>query len=385
MNEETLRVLEYDKVRQLLAGFTATPPGRERALALQPLPPEEVAEGLAEVAEMAAAMTVGGRPPVGGCRDLRQALRELHAEGSWLLPEALLEVLASIEAAQACRRYFAGQEQLPRLTGRAQALAPLKELGRELRASLGARGEILDSASFELGEIRRELQQTRGRIKRLLEGLLAAEGLAGIFQERIITERGGRYVVPVRADHRGRLKGFVHDESASGQTLYLEPTAALEGNNRLQTLLREERREEERILRRLADRVRSEGQVLVANQEILARLDFAAAAAGLSQGYGGAAPQLLAEPLLELRGARHPLLLFQSRRLPPRGGGRADRSAAGPGVRYPGDQRPQYRRQDRGPENGRPAVADGFLRAPHTLPPRQPPAPFPRDFRQYRR
>lgn len=310
MNEETLRVLEYDKVRFLLAQFTMTGPGRESALALLPLADDRmVAESLADVSQMVLVLA-DGRPPIGGCRDLRSALRGLRAAGSWLPPGELLEVLSSIEAARDTRRFLTSRQDVPRLSVLAQGLAPLKELGQELRASLGPRGEILDSASFELGEIRQELQRTRGRIKRMLERLLVDERLAGVFQERIITERGGRYVLPVRADRRGQLKGFVHDESASGQTLFLEPTATLEGNNQLQTLLRDERREEERILRRLSDQVRREAANLAGNQEILARLDFLAAAGHLSRECDGAPPLLSAEPVLELRAARHPLLLL---------------------------------------------------------------------------
>ncbi len=309
MNEETLRVLEFDKIRRLLARFTVSSPGQERALALQPLAPAQAPEALAEVEEMET-VSAAGVPVVGG-RDLRRALRHLQAEGSWLPADDLLEVLASAEAAQEWRRFLAERQEAPRLAGRARDLMPLKELRQNLRASLGVRGEILDSASFALGEIRREVLHTRTQVKRLLEGLLASENLAAIFQERIITERGGRYVLPVRADRRGQLKGFVHDESASGQTLYLEPTLALEGNNRLQTLLREERREEEAILRRLSALVRRDALALDANQEILALLDFTAAAAAFSRGYDGTVPRLTDEPRVELRAARHPLLLFQ--------------------------------------------------------------------------
>ncbi|MBE0596275.1 MAG: endonuclease MutS2, partial [Desulfuromonadales bacterium] len=310
MNEETLRVLEYDKVQVLLTGFTSTEPGRELAQGLRPLPVAEVGETLAEVGEMMAVLDLAGRPPVGGARDLREPLRQLRAQGSWIPAGELLEVLSSIETAQACRRFFPPGERPSRLVDQALQLAPLKELGRELRASIGPRGEILDSASFELGEIRRETVSTRGRIRRTLESLLATESLAGVFQERLVTDRGGRYVVPVRSDHRGQLKGFIHDESASGQTLYLEPTAVLESNNRLQSLLREEKREEEKILRRLAEGVRREGLALATNQQILARFDFLAAVASFSRQCRATIPQLTTEPLLELRGARHPLLLL---------------------------------------------------------------------------
>jgi DNA mismatch repair protein MutS2 len=206
MIEETLRVLEYAKIRQLLAGFTVTMPGRERALALQPqLPADAVEASLTAIGEMVALTAAQGSPPVGGCCDLREALRQLRAEGSWLPPEALLGVLASVETADACRRHFAGREQAPLLSGLAAGLVPLRELGRSLRSSIGARGEILDSASFELGEMRQGIQHLRGRIKRMLEEMLASDALAGVFQDRIITERGGRYVVPVRSDHRGQL------------------------------------------------------------------------------------------------------------------------------------------------------------------------------------
>ncbi len=311
MSAETLRVLEFDKVVALLAGFTVTEPGRARVLALRPLEDRgAAADSLADIGELTAHLDKGGTPPVGGCRELRDHLRQVRAEGSWLPPAALLEVLGNLEAAGACRRYGGDAVATPRLHALTRRLTECKGLARELGASIGARGEILDSASFELGELRRDIQQLRSRIRRTLEGMLAAEEFSAAFQDRIVTERGGRYVVPVRADHRGQIKGFIHDESASGQTLYVEPTAVLEANNDLQTRLRQEQREEERILRRLAAAVRGVAEELTANQEILARLDAWAAAARFARRTGACAPQLATEPLIELRGARHPLLLF---------------------------------------------------------------------------
>ncbi|HKK00905.1 MAG TPA: endonuclease MutS2, partial [Desulfuromonadales bacterium] len=321
MDAETLRVLEYDKIRQLLAQMTATGPGRELALALHPLSERHtVAAALAETVEMTGLLAERGAPPVGGGRDLRPILAQLQIEGTYLQPPALLEVLSSIDAAGACRRFFVDAATAPLLSALAAELVLLRDFGGELRASIGPRGEILDGASFELGTIRHNLLQLRSRIRGILEGLLQSERLAGVFQDRIVTERGGRYVVPVRADHRGQLKGFVHDESASGQTLFVEPVAVLELNNRLQTLRREEQREEERILRRLSAGVRRESESLAANQAILARLDFLAAAGRFSRQCDGVAPELVAEPLIDLHGARHPLLLFQSDGSPREGG-----------------------------------------------------------------
>lgn len=311
MSEETLRVLEYDKIIRLLAGHTVSGPGKERVLALRPIDdPRQVAESLAEVAEMTALFEQRGRPPLGGCHDLRPALRRLHADGSRLSPEDLLAVLSSLETAGACRGYFDGQQTAPLLRERAAGLVPCTGLLREIRASIGNHGEILDSASFELGDLRQSARQLRGRIRRKLEDMLHAESFAGVFQDAIVTERNGRYVVPVRADHRGRIKGLIHDESSSGQTLFVEPNAVLDQNNELQALLRAEQREEDRILRRLSALVREQRVVLEHNQELLASFDLRAAAARFAQLCGAVAPELADRPVIDLRGARHPLLMI---------------------------------------------------------------------------
>jgi len=310
MSEETLRVLEYDKIVRLLAGHTVTEPGYARVQALQPLEDRhQVADALAEVAEMGTLFEDMGRPPLGGCRDLQPALRHLHADGSWLPAEDLLAVLSSLEAAGACRTYFDGKQAAPLLGEQAEGLVACNGLQREIRDSIGQHGEILDSASFELGDLRQSARQLRGRIRRKLEDMLHAEAFSGVFQDSIVTERNGRYVVPVRADHRGRIKGLIHDESASGQTLFMEPNSVLEWNNELQALNRAEQREEERILRRLSARVREQRMVLEQNQALLARFDLRAAAARFGKLCGAAIPQLADQPVIDLRGARHPLLM----------------------------------------------------------------------------
>ncbi len=312
MIDETLRVLEYDKVKTLLAGFTATVPGRNLAQELQPLDEmEKVSEALAEISEMRALLEETGRPPVGGSRDLRDALRQVRTEGTWLPVEDLLEILSSIDAARECRLFFTERPQAPLLMALAGALNPCSTLRSRIGESIGIRGEILDGASFQLGDIRYQIRRLRERIKKALDDLLLSDRFEGVFQDRLITERNGRYVVPVKADHRGRIKGFIHDESASGQTLFVEPTAVLDGNNQLQSLLRAEQREEERILRSLSDLVRQNSDKLQHNQMILARIDFRAAGARFSRLCSGTAPQLSAVPLIELYEARHPLLLFE--------------------------------------------------------------------------
>jgi DNA mismatch repair protein MutS2 len=310
MIAESYRILEFDKVRELLAEQALTAFGRERTRELAPLAGEaEVLATLAAVSEMRGLVEKYGRPPLGGLHDLRAMLGKLRAEGTWLLPEKLLQILETLEATRACREYL-DKNEAPGLQTQARELVLLGPLTRELRESIGPRGEILDSASFELGGLRRDIRTTRERIKRILERLLHDEQLSPAFQEQLITDRNGRYVLPVRADRRGQVKGFVHDESASGQTLYVEPAQTLEQNNELRRLQREEQREEERILLRLATAVRCQAEPLLENQQQLGEFDFLHASARFSLLIDGVAPRVSQQPGFEIRQARHPLLLF---------------------------------------------------------------------------
>ncbi|NJC87241.1 MAG: endonuclease MutS2 [Desulfuromonas sp.] len=309
---DSLDLLEFSKVAAHLAGLTRTAPGRALALALRPLAePAAIAATLAEAAEAMQLLAARGPLPVGDGDDLTALLEQLHVEGLWLSAEAFAAVRGVAEAAAACKTALAESAGWPLLQAHAAALVPLPQLVAAIRRSIGPRGEILDSASAELGRLRREVQTVRARLKRQLEGLLADERYAGVFQEQLITDRNNRYVLPVRTDHSGRLRGFVHDTSASGQTLYVEPAAALDGNNRLQTLLREVQREEERILLQLTAMVRDAREALAANQAILAVLDLRLAVGRFARDVDAVVPQLAARPLLELAAARHPLLALK--------------------------------------------------------------------------
>ena len=309
---DSLGLLEFPKVATHLAGLTGTAPGRVLALALRPLAdPETIALALAEAAEAMQILAELGPLPVGDGDDLTPLLERLHAEGMMLAAADFMVVRTAAEAAAACRSALGSSSTWPLLQARAAALMPQPQLVAAIRRSIGARGEILDSASATLGQLRREAQLVRARIKRQLEGLLADERFAGVFQEQLITDRNSRYVLPVRADHARRLRGFVHDVSASGQTVYVEPAVTLDSNNRLQTLLREAQREEERILLQLTAMVRAVRAELAGNQAILAVLDLRQAIARFAGEIDAVIPQLAEQPLLELMAARHPLLVLQ--------------------------------------------------------------------------
>jgi len=310
MTADSLVQLEFAKVVDLVVGKTQTPYGRALAVALVPF--EERArteEALREAWEAQQLLQQDGPLALGSGIDLLPHLKQLQTEGLRLEPEVLRDVQAALEAAAECRQHLLNSEVCPCLQTFARQLTLLPDLVAEIRRSIGPRAEILDSASLELTDLRDELKAERNRIKRQLERLLQDERLQGVFQETLITDRNGRYVVPIRADHSGRLKGFVHDVSASGQTLYVEPAVTLEGNNRTQTLVYKIERELERILARLTSGVRESRHCLADNQAVLARLDLRQAIARLAIDLDGVVPELTDEPELALRDARHPLLV----------------------------------------------------------------------------
>ncbi|MCF6266615.1 MAG: endonuclease MutS2 [Desulfuromusa sp.] len=309
-NEAALQRLEYPRLRTLLAGQTQSEPGYLQAEQLAPLLDQAAVErALTEVDEAVRWLLDGQAPSLGGCWDLSALLESVRAEGSLLAADDLLKIAQSLRVMGDCRYWFKAQNQQLSLAQLATGITTLPELQRRLQGSIGSRGELLDSASFELGDLRYQIRQTRSRIKQQLDQLLTGDRSSCLFQERLITTRNNRYVVPLKSDCRGQLKGFVQDESASGQTLYLEPSQVLEGNNRLQQLAREEQREERRILLQLAELVRRDATLLHKNQTLLAQIDLRFAAGRLSRHYHGCRPELVENSVIELKQARHPLLM----------------------------------------------------------------------------
>jgi len=313
MFEQTLQRLEFDLVVQWLADLTQSPPGRRRALALRPLEDRATVErALDEAQALIDLQDAGNAPGFNGLPDLDGLWTPALFAGDRLDVDELLAVAAALEVAGTCKRLFTAHPPVPALAPYVEAIEPCAELAKALKKSFGARGEILDTASPQLGQLRSELRVQRQDLRQNLESLLTDEKLSGVFQDQLVTERQGRYVLPVKADFKGQLKGFVHDASASGQTLFIEPASALEGNNRLLTLVRRIEQEEERILRELSGRVAAASEALQRNQQQLAHLDLRGAVGRFAHATGAVRPQLVDAPLLALRQAKHPLLLADS-------------------------------------------------------------------------
>ena len=297
---------------RLLAQETASPQGRDYAFALAPLATgEAVIHALSETTEAGAARSHEGDPPWGTSPDIRQVLERAVPEGAVLQGSDLAAIRSSLEVARRLRSYGARVRTVaPSVGARLTELPALPDLEAVLATSLTSEGELRDSASPRLHQLRRRREALRTRLLRSLEALVISPSLESALQERFITIRNGRYVVPVRAEAARAVPGIVHDRSASGATLFIEPVSVVEANNDLLELMLDEREEIERILATLTQQVRAHLPTLERLVDELGRLDLAFAKARLADRLGGVSPEI-SPGSVRLLQARHPLLLAQ--------------------------------------------------------------------------
>ncbi len=307
------RVLGWDAVQHLLARFTATPFGRDLALALVPSPsPAIVAAWLDETRQARAARTTLGEPPWEGLSDIRPTLVQAVPDGAVLDGPALARLGRALGAAERIAAYGCRiAVSAATLAERSRRLPLCPALATRLAHDLDLEGGLLDRASPRLRVVRRHIQALRVDLEARLSALLLSPSLAPALQERYVTIRNGRYVVPVREEARRRVRGIVHDRSQSGATVFVEPDAVIDLNNQLTQRELEERDEELRLLRELTDEVRADLGDLEALADGLAALDLAFARAALAERLDATEPEIRDGGDLDLRGARHPLLVAQ--------------------------------------------------------------------------
>ncbi len=293
-HEHTRNTLDFPKILAHLAGHTAFSAGRELALAL--LPTSELTEARRRQQETSEARTLLSAKTnlsLGGARDVRPLVSRAQ-RGGVLLPHELLDVRSTLLSARTLRRTIARQgAQFPLLAGLAGRIEECPHVAAEIARCLDERGEVLDSASHKLARIRRELRQAHSQLLERLNKLVNSPDNAPYLQEPLVTQRHGRYVIPLKADFKGRIPGLIHDHSASGATLFIEPLATVELNNRWRELELEEEKEIHRILLALSDLVADEGQFIVQTVEVLAELDLAFAKAKYADEIEGVEPKLV--------------------------------------------------------------------------------------------
>ena len=266
--------------------------------------PEEVQERLACTTEARMLLSVRSETSIGGATDIRD-LVDRAGRGALLLANELLEVRNTLISARELGRSFERHgNQYPHLATLVAPVLPPPGLIEAISQAISERGDILDSASPRLSSIRSELKVAHERLFSRLERMINDPKLTPILQEQLITQRNGRYVIPLRSDFKGRIKSIVHDQSSSGATLFVEPLAVVELNNRWHELQLAERDEERRILAELSDRIGSHATALKAIVHALATLDFCLMCAKYAEDLHAAEPVIV--PFRNERKGEHP-------------------------------------------------------------------------------
>ncbi|MBL8868096.1 MAG: DNA strand exchange inhibitor protein [Gemmataceae bacterium] len=309
MDPHTLELLEFDKVRELLATYAASSLGRDLARQLEPS--KDAATIRAEIAlvtEMVDALVAGQAPPFGGLHDVRLLARRA-AIGTALTAEQLLQVAETLTVTGAMYRYRMRLNE--RLAGLIELLSGVEDQGavaKTIGGCIDGRGHVLDMASRELGIVRQKLYELDEKVKAEVRRLLRDPELRKILSYPNATVNGDHYVLPVAVNHRHKVEGIVHRVSGTGETVFVEPASIARLSADRVTLKAEEDREVKRILRRLSQEVGRVSKPLCWSIDLLAKLDLVTAKARFSRDFDMYPPSINTEGKLWLRDARHPLL-----------------------------------------------------------------------------
>lgn len=309
MDAHTLGLLEFDQVRLILAGYAASPLGRELAGRIEPgtdLSALRAEHGL--VSEMVSALDRNQAPPFGGLHDVRLVVRRA-AIGTMLSADQLLQVAETLTCTGAIYRYRMRLDE--RLTGLIGLLGGIEDLGpvaRTISGCVDGRGQVLDGASRDLAAARQKLFDLDEKVKAEVKRLLRDPELRKILSYPNATVNGDHYVLPVSVNHRHKLPGVVHRVSSTGETVFVEPASVAGLSAERVSLKAEEDRAVKRVLRRLSQEVGRVAKPLSYALDVIARLDLVTAKARYSRDYDMVAPDLNDDGRLWLRSARHPLL-----------------------------------------------------------------------------
>jgi DNA mismatch repair protein MutS2 len=324
MDEKTLKTLEYTKILERIAGYASFSPTTEKAADLRPTADLfEAQRRQAETHEAVQLLITHPDLTIGGARDVREQV-DLASHAGVLTAVDLLDVKSTLIAGRTLARTFERlNEPYPRLAELAAQMPLPVGLIDAISRAISDRGELLDSASPKLGIIRRDLRVVHERLLTKMQRMVTDSNITQYLQENLVTQRDGRYVLPLRADFKGRVRGIVHDQSASGATLFVEPLSVVEMNNQYRELQLAERDEERRILQALSGEVGAFNHEIVTLIDIIAELDLVLAKAKYAEEIDALEPTLLQFPkkghaitggnfhpgsVIRLYGARHPIL-----------------------------------------------------------------------------
>ncbi len=310
-----LAALEFHKVLQHVAAFALSVSGAEAILSLRPLTHlATVQTFLDETSEMRGLLDTGEAIPLSSLPDLRATLKHLQISGRALAVRELIDLAIFLGVARRTRSFIAARrERCPRLAEIIQSLTNLQAEEHAVESAISfVDGSVKDSASPVLARVRKEIGRATSEAREALQNIAKKLAARDMLQENMVTLREGRLVLMLKDEYRNRVPGLVHDESASGKTLFIEPMESVALNNRIRQLQSAEREEIERILLALSERFRQALPALRENHTRMIQLDVIHAKAQASRGLNAFAPQLQSSPRLNLLNARHPLLLLRN-------------------------------------------------------------------------
>ena len=307
--ERALRVLEFTKIRERLSVHALTDMGKAQCLSLKPFDDfSDVLHALDETEEACVLLSYLGGQPLSGFPDVREQIA-LAQKGASLSPRALLDVAACLRAARTARSALVrDREDTPILTGMASRITTLDGLENDISAAILSEEEIADRASAELFQIRRQIRSANERMREKLNQMIRSSSFSKNLQDSIITMRGDRYCIPVKAECRANVPGLVHDQSATGATLFIEPMFVVELGNDLKQLRAREQQEIARILQALSEQIAPHAESMLLNIQLLAHLDFAFAKGLLAREMHACLPKMNTRGYIKIVRGRHPLI-----------------------------------------------------------------------------
>ena len=309
MNERSLRVLEFNKIKENLRKYAVTSGGKELVDNLAPYSSAyEVREALEESREALELLIKKGNPPFEGLHDVREGI-ERAKKGGCLNPAQLLYIGNMLRCTSRIQEYLTRKEEeesFPKLEDLAYILTPIKNLENEIENAIVSEEEISDRASSTLHNIRRSLKEKNSSVRDKINSIVRSN--AKYLQDAIYTMRGDRYVLPVKAEYKGAVPGLVHDQSSTGATLFIEPMSLVNLNNEIKELKLKEQAEIERILWALSKKVKDNSDVCSRNMKILLQIDFIFAKGKYASSIDGMMPKVNEDGSFNLVGAKHPLI-----------------------------------------------------------------------------
>jgi DNA mismatch repair protein MutS2 len=312
MDQHTLDILEFHRIRDILATYATSSLGKSLAASIQPETDiHRIEVWQKQITELKRVLG-DGRMPLGGIRDIRPFLSELDDPASVLSCEALLDIHSTLQAARHIRDYLSElDDTYPNLSRLGRRVSEFRDIENVIFASVNTSGKIKNNATPRLNSIRKEIEVKRARIKSKLQSLVRSPRVAKHLQGGTVTIRKGRPVIPVKVRSRDNVPGIVRDRSDSGETLFIEPAAVSGAGDELQHLLNEEKQETFRILQEITERIRSKQDKVSLTLKMLSIVDLIHAKACFSKDFDMGEPSLNQDGRIDVKKARHPLLMYE--------------------------------------------------------------------------